>query len=398
MQRAVVLMAGLLAMASIATADVIGDAPAGTRAEVAVQGYNNEPVSTYDPEADFRKLGRGVGMLWTETDAGPFPCTAFLVAEDLLLTNYHCGPGLLSDERTGAKQIISVQWLADFTEEGRMEEANRFDVTAEPVEGSEDLDYIVLRVHGNPAATHPILPLAPTTLRKGMPYWIIGHPMGKAQHISREGCRAADPAVEGNRLRHTCDTLGGNSGSPIFDSSARQVVGLHNSGNSNIGINFGIPMQMILSQSKVLKAAAPAEGRPLPLLMTLFPDRLTVKQEVSVVADVPKGCTPAFVAISPGGKLTPIPMEFFQKVDLSPEQDRYQISPGGRYGLVIEEQDEKGTHKLGFLCGPGGLTQPEDLKAALQAVVGTLGSGSLTGHVDSPAGPVGFAFRTFEVF
>ncbi|WP_370314161.1 serine protease [Sagittula sp.] len=391
------LIVAAVLTAGAATAQSTQEDWLGIENEVAVQGYNNEPISTYDDQADFRKMGRGVGMLSISTDGGTFPCTAFLVSEKYLLTNHHCVPGVLKDERVNATKILAVDWLAGFHEPGRMEEAERFAVNPEPVETSEDLDYTVLEVTGNPAGRFPPLPLAATPLRPGMPYWIIGHPMGKSQHISREGCRAADPPMNDNRLRHTCDTLGGNSGSPIIDSSARQVVGLHNSGNSRVGINFGIPMTMILSQSKVLKAAPPAQDRPLPLVMTLYPDALGVGQEVSVVADMPDGCTPAFVALSPSSQLTPIPLDFFQKVPLGPGQVRYQISPGGRYGLVIEEGDEKGAHKLGFLCGPGGLTEPAALQDALRGVVASLSSGQTSGEVASGAGPVGYAFRTFEV-
>lgn len=389
--------AGLALLALTARAEsIVPDELLMAEDEVAIQGYNNEPVSTYDSEADFRKMGRGVGMLYTETDGGAFPCTAFLVADNLLLTNHHCGPGLLEEPKINATRILKVSWMADFTEPGRLDAATVFEVNPVPVESSAELDYLVLEVLGTPSQTHPVLPLASVDLRPGMPYWIIGHPMGKSQHISREGCRAADPALNDNRLRHTCDTLGGNSGSPVIDSSTRQVVGLHNAGSSKIGVNFGIPMKLILANSQVLRETRPAPTRPLPLVMTLYPQALGVGEELSVVADAPKGCVPAFVALSPSMKLTPIPAQVFQKVDIGPEQDRYQISAGGRFGLVIEEQDEKGAHKMGFLCGPQAL-EGETLKAALQTVVGQLNAGTLLGEVPTPVGAVSFAFRAFEV-
>lgn len=386
-------LAGVLcaALGAMALAEGVPDELLGAQDEVAIRGYNNELVSRYDPQADFRQMGRGVGMLWTETDAGPFPCTAFLVAPHLLLTNHHCGPGLLADDRTGATRILSVQWLTDFTEEGSPDKATFYEVNPEPVETSEPLDYLVLEVRGDPAETHPVLPLAPTPLRAGMPYWIIGHPLGEAQRISREDCAAADPPLNDNRLRHTCDTMGGNSGSPIIDASARKVVGLHNSGNSKIGINFGIPMSLILASSKVLKAEVEVGT------LSLYPTRLTVGQELSVVADVPTGCVPSFVVVAPSGRLTPIPLRFFQTVQLAGAQQRYQISPGGRFGLVIEEQDEKGGHQFGHLCAPGPLEE-NDLKGALQAVMGELAAGTTRGSVQSVAGPVGFLFRPYEVF
>lgn len=370
---------------------------AGIENEVAVQGYNNEPINTYSQTADFRQLGRGVGLLNVMTDVGPFPCTAFMVDENHLLTNNHCVPGVLSDPRTKATVITEVSFLAGYIDPGMSDRAEQFEVEIEPVETSEELDYTVLRVKGVPTDRFPPLPLIGTEAAEGMPYWIIGHPKGLSQHISREGCRAGSPPAEGDRLRHTCDTLGGNSGSPIIDSSARQVIGLHNSGNSRVGINFGIPMSLILKNSKVLKAAVPVGPKPLSPVMTVFPTALKVGQELSTVADVPASCTPAFVDISESLKLTPIPLEIFDKLDVGTSQTRYQITVTSTYALVVQEEDEKGKHNLGVLCGPSGLSDPAQLKAALREVVGALRKGALDGKVTVNGNAVEYAFATYVI-
>jgi S1-C subfamily serine protease len=328
-----------------------------------------------------------------ETDGGTFPCTAFLVSNEHLLTNHHCVPGVLDDPRAGATRILSVTWLAGFTRAGLIEEAEGFAVAVTPVEASEPLDYAVLRVEGDPASRYPVLPLSAAMPTPGMPYWIIGHPRGEAQRISREGCRAAQPATEDRRLRHTCDTLGGNSGSPIFDSSARQVIGLHNAGNDRVGINYGIPMALILDASKVLRAAEPAQPQPLPLVMSLHPEALGVGAELSVVADAPAGCTPLFYDVAPSGQIVPLPLEVFQQVALSPVQTRYQTSPATRYGLVVQEADEKGTHRLGFACGPAG----QDVRTWLRPVIERVMAGTLSGSVAVTGGAARFAFRAYEV-
>lgn len=379
---------------------------AGIENEVAVQGYNNEPINTYSENADFRRLGRGVGMLRIVHDAGENPCTAFLVDEKHLLTNHHCIPGVLEDPRIGATELRSLTWVAGFLEPGRADEAQRFTVNPVPIETSAELDYTVLEVQGVPIDQFPPLPLTASAAVEGMPYWIIGHPLGKSQHISREGCRAARPATGpapehqgGERLRHTCDTLGGNSGSPIIDSSARQVIGLHNSGDSNVGVNFGIPMALILANSKVLKPTPVSGGAPKPpsLIMTLFPKELEVGQELSIVADVPKACTPAFVDISPSRKLTPIPLEVFEKVDFSDIQTRYQVTAASRYGLVVQEEDEKGPHWIGYLCSSTGVADAAQLKSALRQVVGALGQGKMDGAVTVDTGTVNYSFNTYVI-
>ena len=381
---------------------------AGFQTEVAVKGYNNEPINTYSENSDFRKLGRGVGMLRIVHDAGENPCTAFLVDEKHLLTNHHCIPGVLKDPRIGATELRSLTWIAGFLEPGRAEEARRFTVNPEPVETSADLDYTILEVIGVPTDLFPPLPLAATTAAEGMPYWIIGHPMGKSQHISREGCKAARPPLgpspdhqSGERLRHTCDTLGGNSGSPIIDSSGRQVIGLHNSGDSNVGVNYGIPMAQILAVSNVLKPAPArdpaAKPEPLPLIMSQFPQELGVGQEMFIVADVPDTCTPAFVDIGPKGKLTPIPLDLFEKVELSRIQTRYQITATSTYRLSVEEADEKGQHKIGYLCSSDGVSDASQLKSALRQVVRALGQGQMDGKVNVNGGTVAYSFKAYTI-
>lgn len=358
-----------------------------TEDEVQIDAYANEPINTYSPSADFRKLGRAVGKLNILTDAGNAPCTAWIASERYIVTNHHCVPGVLDHPKMNATRIVSVDFLAGFVTPGLDEEAESFAVNPEPVETDKELDYTVLEVQGNPSAKYGMLPITDAPVEAGMPFWIIGHPQGKSQHISREGCRAdAATPLEGNRLRHTCDTLGGNSGSPIIDSSARQVIGLHNSGNKRVGINFGIPMSMILERSQVLKAAVPdAEGgaQPAPYTFSHFPEMLAVGDELSLVADMPATCTPTFLNLSPTQQVAPLPLDIFQKMEIGAGQVRYQISAGGQYGLVVLPEDEKGTHRIGYLCPQRPFADQTALKDALRRVVGELDAGRMSGALSS---------------
>ncbi|MEX1100172.1 MAG: hypothetical protein WEB87_07090, partial [Bacteriovoracaceae bacterium] len=60
------------------------------------------------------------------------------------------------------------------------------------------------------------------------------------------------------QIKHDADTLGGSSGSPIFDKGSHKVVGIHNAGlnhgPNNGGTNYGIPMYRIVDH---LKSAYP---------------------------------------------------------------------------------------------------------------------------------------------
>ncbi|MGH1415259.1 MAG: SH3 domain-containing protein [Pelagimonas sp.] len=233
--------------------------------ELSVGDYNNESIRNYSPQSIFAKIGHSVGRLDILTDKGIFPCTAFIVDKKHILTNYHCVPGILDNERAGATRIDAVQFVAGYTQQGVEEGTKKFTVSPTPVEAHQDLDYALLEVLGDPSAEFGMLKLASATPHDGDPYWVIGHPMGEAQRISREKCKANNPALSNAKLLHTCDTLPGNSGSPVIDASLQMVVGLHHAGSKRDSVNFAIPMSDILERSDVLVAALTTQDDVTPV-------------------------------------------------------------------------------------------------------------------------------------
>ena len=228
--------------------------------ETTVGAYNNEFVSNYGPKSIFARTGRAVGRLDILTNIGHAPCTAFLVEGNLLVTNHHCVPGILDNPRMkerGAESIVAVQFKAGYLRDGIEEGVQSFMVDPKPLESNKALDYSVLRVIGDANAAFGALELSAAVPLDRDPLWVIGHPMGEAQRISREKCQADSPAVSGQRLRHTCDTLPGNSGSPVIDTDRKQVVALHHAGSRAGQVNYAVPMSEILAASEVLKATAP---------------------------------------------------------------------------------------------------------------------------------------------
>ena len=234
----------------------------GTRLqlEAAVGSYNNELIRTYGSDSAFARIGKSVGRLDVVTDNGVFPCTAFIVSKKYILTNYHCSTGILA--RVGATRIDIAYFVAGYTMTGIDAGTKKYSVIPTPIEFDEDLDYAVLEVLGDPSQDYGELKLANLVPQDGTPFWIIGHPHGEAQRISREKCRAGAPAISRDTLLHTCDTLPGNSGSPVIDVGLRQVVALHRAGISNDDVNQAILMSKILENSTVLAAYKAPEDVP----------------------------------------------------------------------------------------------------------------------------------------
>lgn len=242
---------------------------AGGVPEAALGAYANEPISNYGQRSFLYQLGRSVGRLDVLTNVRVFPCTAFLISSKYVLTNYHCVPGvteLPEAQMIGVKRIEAVQLKLGYTRQGVEEGAKSFTVSPAPVEADKGFDYAILEVFGEPAAEFGVTRLAALQPTEKSPLIIIGHPLGWAQHISLLRCRSDDPAVSASRLRHTCDTLPGNSGSPVFDADSRAAIALHHAGSAAQSINYAVPLSNIVAKSKVLQqilrdqGGAPASG------------------------------------------------------------------------------------------------------------------------------------------
>ncbi|SNR97159.1 trypsin-like peptidase domain-containing protein [Antarctobacter heliothermus] len=245
------------------TESLLGD----IQLEAQVGAYNNEFVASYGPDSVFARTGRAVGLLQVLTNVGHAPCTAFLVDGNKLVTNNHCVPGILENPKMrarGATFIAAVQFHAGFLRDGFSDGVTTFHVNPVPLETSKELDYTVLQVLGDANAEFGALKLTSAMPLDHTPFWVIGHPMGEAQRISREKCQADSPAVVGNRLHHLCDTLPGNSGSPVIDADSKAVVALHHAGSRAGEKNYAVPMADILAQSKVLVADKPASPVAAP--------------------------------------------------------------------------------------------------------------------------------------
>jgi len=184
----------------------------------------DEREKMIDQGDDLRFLGRSVVLIRYINDRlKQATCTGFLISADLVLTNNHC----LSKNI----EVKSALFDFDFDVEGSVQlslRAKKLLVTSVP------LDFSVLRLSA--ATDRRPLRLAQTTnLNPPMPLVLIQHPGGEPKQVSIKGCRLVQTLVEGVRgsradFSHSCDTLGGSSGSPVFSIMLDEVIGLHHLG------------------------------------------------------------------------------------------------------------------------------------------------------------------------
>ena len=131
-------------------------------------------------------------------------------------------------------------------------------------------------------------------------------------------------------------------------------------------------------------------------VLSVYPASVGTGDEIALVADVPETCQPAFFDLSASGKVTPIPQQFFRQVILGSGQTRFEISPGSRYGLVVQEADERGPHRLGFFCEPAGLDRDGKVEL-LRALVGRFAAGELQGMLEASGRSAEFHFQQYEI-
>lgn len=205
--------------------------------------------------------------------------TGFLVAKDVVLTNYHVVEGVINDKNGGAK----IECVFDYKRDGKsnvlnpgkshelapnwLVDASEYSPKAGAPEGDEpspeQLDYALLRLSTNVAdealgnsnvpGAHvrgyiSIAQPEPTP-DKDAPLYIVQHPKGEQLQIALD--TQAILWKSRNRVRYRTNTECGSSGSPCFDEKWNPVA-LHHYGDPgcNPDFNQGIPLTAIVALLK----------------------------------------------------------------------------------------------------------------------------------------------------
>ena len=161
--------------------------------------------------------------------------TGFLIAPDLVLTNYHVfRPEGASYDLDSRAKSCQVRFAAKRTDDGSEEPGKIFKLHKDWLVASSDgyeLDYLLLRLErsARDGVTAPVKKIVSDAdaIHKDMFVNIIHHPLGGSMEVSLRSNEVVE--VEPQRIYYLADTEEGSSGAPVFDDNWR-VVALHQSG------------------------------------------------------------------------------------------------------------------------------------------------------------------------
>jgi V8-like Glu-specific endopeptidase len=211
----------------------------------------DDRTGVLDGPPKWRSLAPAVGRLRFIIPDGEATCTGFLFASDLIMTNNHCiqSEGDLDaaymdfDYETSTSVIHSVRC-------SKLEFTN-FGLDVSIVRLSESMhDRVPLKLSGN------------GSIADNASLAILEHGGGAPMQLSLTDCRVRGTSLQGqgdvvSDFGHTCDTVGGSSGSPVFNSVSGIVIGLHHFGFENNDPN---PVNQAVYMDKIV-AALPASLR-----------------------------------------------------------------------------------------------------------------------------------------
>ncbi|MEU3747192.1 MULTISPECIES: trypsin-like serine peptidase [Streptomyces] len=207
--------------------------------------------------------------------------TAFLVGPRTVMTNRHVAAEFSRFEADRDR------WTFEFGMSARVDPAEELPVDGDaPVAAPPSVTYEITEIIGihpdvdmallriePPASDGLPTPLAvaadaPASL-PGRPVYVVGYPAWDGRRNEPESMRrifmdvynvkrlqpgAATEFTPGSLvMKHDCSTLGGNSGSPVFDLTDHRVLGLHFGGRYRSG-NLAVPLWELIDDPLLAKA------------------------------------------------------------------------------------------------------------------------------------------------
>jgi hypothetical protein len=206
-------------------------ATAGKEAPVIVGNVDWVESGSLPQEDPRRVAGLPVALLWLPSVGSR--CTGFLVTEDVLMTNHHC-----VSSAEGARGAYAV-----FDAERGVPDTLREAVDCSTFLGADAaLDFGLLRCEGTPGARHGVVTVSDSMPAREDAIFVVHQ---NCDYYTQPACqpdKKVSPGrvkeISSTELTHDADTLGGSSGSALFNALGH-VVGLHHVGLGGNGSGRG---------------------------------------------------------------------------------------------------------------------------------------------------------------
>jgi subtilisin-like proprotein convertase family protein len=185
------------------------------------------------------QTSQAIAQLTFTTSAGSFVCTGELISgSNHLITNNHC----FSDQ-AGTNTLETTFNFQNSTCGGTTLAPTTVIKGGTFLKTSAALDYTLIQLPGNPAATFGFLQIESGAVSSGTALYIPQHPGGRRKEIAttENGVNCTTNEVNANRngytagsqMGYTCDTEGGSSGSAVIRRSDNKMIALHHLGGCN---------------------------------------------------------------------------------------------------------------------------------------------------------------------
>lgn len=167
-------------------------------------------------------------------------CTAFHLGDGLVATAGHCLAKLATQSPHRSCPERSITW--GLTEPGAatttLPQSRCLEVVA--TKHDQDHDYAFMIVDPPPPQKLNFNPQQAWAPQATAEFYVVGYP---ANHSLKESgpCHLSVSEHRGEDITHDCDTLPGNSGSPIIAAASGDVIGIHNGGYDET--NYGTLLQ-----------------------------------------------------------------------------------------------------------------------------------------------------------
>lgn len=218
----------------------------GPEDDIQLQSWLKPPPDFFDVGFLKRGIERAAGICRIELPDGRTG-TGFLIAPDLVLTNYHVFKLLPGDDLQNNIAQATFRFGALTAAGGNEAKGHVVNVASkEPISSSPvaQLDYVLLRLDQAVKKIEGIavLPFTVATPAVKSGLNILQHPEGKALMIALSANGVTDVLADAGLFQYVTNARGGSSGSPCFDDDWN-VVGIHHAERSKV---FGAIREGIL--------------------------------------------------------------------------------------------------------------------------------------------------------